>query len=387
MPDEVVAAAAVQPEAVLAGVGQLAVLQHRVPEAEGRHHGQAFRGALLVQGHVGGEVGVRVLEGQSLKAQVLDELPGRGIAPEAEQRLPHGRGHDRRRGHVLAGQGPVAQHPRAALEVPLARLVQSLGDILHVVARVVLPPVADRPGRLRRQSDGMPGLIQLGDEMHRCRPGVVDDDHGIAEVPPAPDVLIPEDEATLGLDVHLVPGGVVERRQDVLSVQVALVRGAGTGAALAVDEELVEDPGAGLHRRDLGRPQGPLAALPARDRSAAGEDRLLARVGGIGHRRQRRARVRRRKLDGLLQPVCTATQTHRQCLRQRSGDLESTDLVPRSHHRGKRAIVARGIRLGQAARPGVVPLGRYIEHALPLHALRRHPQRQPQRGHQHHPQR
>ena len=279
-----------------------------------------------------------------------------GSPLRGDERLPHHRRDDLGLRHVFARHGPVVEHARGAVQVPLARLVERLEDVLHVIARVVLPPVADRPCGDRRELDDPFLQVQLGDEVDRRGPGVVDDDQGVAEVVPPAGCRRRGNGSPAWRRCWGRPLRAVERRQDVLGVEEALVGRAGPGAALAVHKELMEVPpaflDAGYHRL----PERALPFLPARDRPAAGDDRPLGSIGGVGDGGLLGAGIRGRELDGLLDPINTSSQVDGHGFLERPGSLETPHRVPSALGRGKRAVGPRGVRLGECARPGVVAI-------------------------------
>ena len=95
---------------------------------------------LRIVGVAGRKFEVSVREREVFKGKVLDKLPGCGITLEPEQRRGNG-GDDLDGRQVLAGSRIVVDFAGGSIQVPFARRIQALEDVLDNVAGTVFAKV------------------------------------------------------------------------------------------------------------------------------------------------------------------------------------------------------------------------------------------------------
>ena len=163
--DHVTVAIISKPDAVFAHVGHFAVLDDAVScpirYDPGLLHGRCL--ATVVE--ILGKIGVRVPKLKVIQMNVLDVAVFTGETFKSNQALPHQRRHDYRIFQRLVRQRMIGKYPRLPVQIPFSRLIQSLGDILHVITQVLfIPP--ERPTRRVREPHGRVGSVQAVDVMY-----------------------------------------------------------------------------------------------------------------------------------------------------------------------------------------------------------------------------
>ena len=258
-------------------------------------------------------------------------------------------------GGIFARKRLVAQDPRGSVEVPLARVVEGLREVLQVVA-FVLDPVAGGPVGRRREADDVVGLIELLDPMDRRRPGVELDHVHVVKVGPAADIA--RLEAKAHFSGRVAPGlGAVDQRLDRTFVEEVAPSGIRARASPAVDEKLVEVEAPGLHLGDLDRPKAALVGPPqAANRLPAAKNRRFVRIRGISDRARLRSGVFRRQHERPGEVVRAAANHDTDRLGE-ARLLQTSDCVPGRVERGQRSVGSAGVRLGQCSGPPVVTVG------------------------------
>ena len=259
----IVGAASHHLEAEGAEIEQPALFERARPGAAQRDGSRHGGGPLPVVGIARPEFKIRVGKRQIAETQMLDVTPLRRLAFQAQVRGGERR-HHLGLGQILAGQRVVKELASAAVQIPLARRVQTLKDILHDVARAILGEVV---------REGLPGFVREGDEVRlrvhaldgqvRVGPEVIDDDLDVGEVGPVgTDVAGLELE---GLAVLVIVRRLRRAFRAAGHAQVAFVRRAGADALLAVDVELPKPPRAAGHVGHVGHPEFVIVLLPASD--------------------------------------------------------------------------------------------------------------------------
>ena len=241
-------------------------------------------------------------------------------------------------GHVLAGPRIISQQAGLPVQVELARRVQGLADIFHVIARRGAP--ADGKLAAVGEPHDLVGDIHRSNAVPGGGPGVIHDHDRIVEIRPRLDVLIVVTQTVAGN--HVILHATVQRLDNLGRELGAFVGGPRGRATFAVDKQRAEIPPPLLHARNHGRPQGAFRLLPAGDRHAAAEDRLLAGIGGIGNRGLFRARVSFEKRNRLAHGIGPAAEQHADRLAKRCPILQTTNGVAGAGQGGQGAITAVG---------------------------------------------
>ncbi len=308
-------------------------------------------------GLLAGVTPIGVAEGQPPEADVFDESPRLGLAPE-DEKLQESRRPDLCVRRSLTPPGQVVQPPRRTVEIPLSRLGQRLEDVVHVVVRQLRAVAADqrRPAGSRHRHQAS-RRVEGRDPRALLDPVMDVHDLGVGQVPEG--FHVPRRAHELRL-----PATAPARRQrqagSLRHAEKPLLRTARTRRGTPINEEAAEVP---PPRRDLGQVGNPgLSAVqrrdtPSGDALAAVEDRTLAaprRKGGRPRVLQRQAHRRREGIDPAAHP-------HRHRAVEGSRILQRAQLPHRALQGAQRAVGPLGVRARPLARPRVLAVRRQVE--------------------------
>ena len=205
------------------------------------------------RGIVGRRLPFRMRKGETLKTKVVD----RGaLAPNHPHHLRQPRGDDLSRRHLLSRSRQIVQHSAGTIQIPLARSVQGLEDVLHPVDRGHGGAVAGGGGRdegkqARAIERDCPGCaVNALNRQPVVQPSRDPHDFHVLQIAPG------RHDVARGVDELLrrTPEKVARIARQRFDAVFPLLRQPCPRPAFAIDEELPKTPRPRLHLRDVHHP-------------------------------------------------------------------------------------------------------------------------------------
>ncbi len=284
---------------------------------------------------------------------------------------------------VFAGPGQVRQQPGFAIQLPFARLRQSLDDVFNSIRTMRRKGADGIPARgIKRHV--MRALVDVPDRLPGTFPAVKRDDFRVVRIRPRRDVARLEVESAIRvgvygakfreiLEVAQLDDMRVSRERPFREVKAFFGQSRPRQARIA-REELAEIPRAGPHFGKFQRPEVVFDVRPPGQRPPAADDDLRVLRRFVDDRRLLGAGIFGRKGERLRQIVRPGMKNHRHAPgRQPAGMLHLADQIA-----GPLEMRQRMIR---RPRGRVVAVGRDVNLSL---ARRRCPRRRRNGGERQH---